>query len=115
MAGLRKPLDGHRVRRKRMRVLVTGGSGMVGRNFIEHRGAVAFDILAPSSRELDLRDYAAVSAYLTRHKPEVIIHAAGRVGGIQANDILSLLANSKNEAGSYFLTTTCFAPTPVIA
>ena len=58
---------------------------MVGRNFIEYPAAAAFDILAPSSRELDLRNYDAISAYLMRHKPDAIIHAAGRVGGIQAN------------------------------
>lgn len=68
-----------------MRILVTGARGMVGRNFIENPQAKTLDILAPSSQELDLRDYAAVLQYMKEHKPEVVLHAAGRVGGIQAN------------------------------
>lgn len=68
-----------------MRVLVTGGRGMVGRNLIEHPDARTLDIIAPSSQELDLRDYAKVLRYMELHRPEVVVHAAGRVGGIQAN------------------------------
>lgn len=68
-----------------MRILVTGARGMVGRNFIAHPQAKTLDVLAPSSQELDLRDYAAVLQYMEEHKPEVVLHAAGRVGGIQAN------------------------------
>lgn len=68
-----------------MRLLVTGGSGMVGRNFIEHPEAGAFEILMPSSRELDLRDFESVRKYIGTHRPDGVIHAAGRVGGIQAN------------------------------
>lgn len=68
-----------------MRLLVTGANGMVGRNIVQHPLAEEYEILAPSSRELDLRDYAAVTAYLDAHRPDCIVHAAGRVGGIQAN------------------------------
>lgn len=68
-----------------MRLLVTGANGMVGRNIVQHPLAEDHEILVPSSRELDLRDYAAVKAYLDAHRPDCIVHAAGRVGGIQAN------------------------------
>jgi GDP-L-fucose synthase len=34
---------------------------------------------------LDLRDISAVKAFLQANKPEMVIHAAGKVGGIQAN------------------------------
>lgn len=67
------------------RVLLTGGSGMVGRNFLEHPAIDRFVVLAPGSSELDLRDFAAVQAYLGQHQPDIVIHAAGKVGGIQAN------------------------------
>jgi GDP-L-fucose synthase len=42
-------------------------------------------ILSPRRAELDLLDEEAVAAYLTSHAPEMVIHAAGTVGGIQAN------------------------------
>jgi GDP-L-fucose synthase len=58
---------------------------MVGRNFIEHPDAQTLNMLTPTSQELDLCDYRAVQAYMNEHKPDVVLHAAGRVGGIQAN------------------------------
>lgn len=58
---------------------------MVGRNILEHKAIGEFNVLAPSSRDLNLSDYNAVKNYLSIHQPDLIIHAAGRVGGIQAN------------------------------
>lgn len=66
-------------------LLLTGGSGMVGRNILEHPSAGDWTILAPASRELDLTDAGAVTDYVAAHKPDLVIHAAGQVGGIQAN------------------------------
>lgn len=68
-----------------MRLLVTGGHGMVGRNLRAHPGIVDFDVLAPTRAELDLQDGAAVRDYLARHRPDAVVHAAGIVGGIHAN------------------------------
>jgi GDP-L-fucose synthase len=58
---------------------------MVGRNFLEHPLAKGFEILAPTSAELDLRDYTAVYAALEQFRPDMVVHTAGKVGGIQAN------------------------------
>jgi len=68
-----------------MRILLTGAGGMVGRNFLEHPDVCEFEMLTPRSRELDLRDFKAVQDYLVKHQPDMVIHAAGKVGGIQAN------------------------------
>lgn len=68
-----------------MRILVTGGNGMVGKNILEHEKASKYEILAPSSSELNLRDFDSVDKYIKQNKPDIIIHAAGLVGGIQAN------------------------------
>ncbi|MDD2774395.1 MAG: GDP-L-fucose synthase [Gallionella sp.] len=67
------------------RILLTGGGGMVGQNLLEHPEIEKFEMLAPRSHELDLRDFSAVQHYLEQHQPDMIIHAAGKVGGIQAN------------------------------
>ena len=67
------------------KLLITGGSGMVGRNLLEHPKAQEWDILAPSSSELNLLDIGSVRDYIALNKPDVIVHAAGCVGGIQAN------------------------------
>ncbi len=58
---------------------------MVGRNFLEHRAAKDFQIIAPTRAELDLRDYHSVFDALERFQPDIVVHSAGKVGGIQAN------------------------------
>lgn len=67
------------------RLFLTGGRGMVGRNIQEHALAAGWEIDAPSSADLDLQDAVATKAYLKANTPDLVIHAAGRVGGIQAN------------------------------
>jgi len=69
----------------KIRILLTGGGGMVGRNVLEHPAIKDFDVLSPRSSELDLRNFDAVQTFLRKHQPDMVIHAAGRVGGIQAN------------------------------
>lgn len=68
-----------------MKVLLTGGNGMVGRNICDHSLAQAHELITPRSADLDLTDKAATEEFIIALKPELIIHAAGRVGGIQAN------------------------------
>ena len=66
-------------------VLITGGSGMVGKNFLEHHDVKNYIIFSPSHEEVDLLNFEQVNAYLKSKKPDLIIHAAGIVGGIKAN------------------------------
>jgi nucleoside-diphosphate-sugar epimerase len=69
-----------------MKILLTGGSGMVGKNILEYAFEKSFHtFLAPSSKELNLLNYNSVDTYIKKNRPEFIIHAAGKVGGIQAN------------------------------
>lgn len=67
------------------RIFLTGGAGMVGRNILEHPEAKDCQFFAPDINELNLFDYAKVKAYVESVKPDFVIHAAGRVGGIHAN------------------------------
>jgi GDP-L-fucose synthase len=69
----------------KMKILITGGNGMVGKNILEHPKASQYTFLAPSSSELNLRDFEAVNTYMKQHQPDAVIHAAGLVGGIQSN------------------------------
>ena len=67
-------------------ILVTGGSGMVGRALVErlrHDGYTA--VLAPSSKQLDLRDRGATLRYFSANRINYVFHLAARVGGIGAN------------------------------
>jgi len=67
------------------RIFLTGGAGMVGRNIQEHPAAAGCEFFAPDIAELDLFNFEAVKDYILKVKPDFIVHAAGRVGGIQAN------------------------------
>ncbi len=58
---------------------------MVGKNILESSKSLDHQFLTPTSKELDLLDYASVHNYIKEHNPELVIHAAGKVGGIQAN------------------------------
>lgn len=68
-----------------MKILLTGGRGMVGKNILEHPAAKDHQILAPTSAELDLRQRGPVDQWFAKHRPDFVIHSAGLVGGIQAN------------------------------
>lgn len=66
-------------------ILLTGSSGMVGKNILEHHGALEYKFLMPSSCELNLLNSVDVEKYLEKNRPDIVIHCAGVVGGIQAN------------------------------
>jgi GDP-L-fucose synthase len=68
-----------------MKVWLTGAAGMVGRNIAEHPAVRGWELIAPTRAELDLEDAAAVRAFVRDTRPQGVIHAAGLVGGIQAN------------------------------
>ncbi len=64
-----------------MKILVTGGSGMVGRNLQE----IMPDAVYVSSKEYNLTYQADPWRMLGEHKPDIVIHLAGVVSGITYN------------------------------
>jgi UDP-glucose 4-epimerase len=68
-----------------VRVLLTGGSGFIGRCIIEQLGE-AHEILAPPHAELELTDAGSVAAWLHLHPVDAVIHAAVRPGHRNAAD-----------------------------
>lgn len=73
-----------------MILLVTGGTGFIGRNLVE-RFAPDYQVLAPSRQELDLIDEDAVQNFFERHEVDVVIHAASTPGHRNAKDPSNLL------------------------
>ncbi len=68
-----------------LKILLTGGSGMVGRNFLENKESNIFTIISPSRSQLDLKDFSETKNFIEKIQPDLVLHAAGLVGGIQAN------------------------------
>lgn len=58
---------------------------MVGSNIINHNFSQNYKILSPTSSDLNLLNYKDLEDYIKFNKPELVIHAAGIVGGIKAN------------------------------
>lgn len=68
-----------------MRIFLTGGTGMVGRNILEHPEAKKHIIYAPPRSDVNLQNYKEVETAISDFNPDIVIHTAGLVGGIGAN------------------------------
>ena len=71
---------------KGKRVLITGGSGFLGRFVVAalHDSGCA-SVFVPRRSEYDLVELEAVERVYRDAKPDIVIHLAGVVGGIAAN------------------------------
>ncbi|MGK5448676.1 GDP-L-fucose synthase family protein [Streptomyces radiopugnans] len=67
------------------RVFVAGHRGLVGSAVARRLSARGYEVLTRARAELDLRDGAATAAYLRDARPDAVVLAAARVGGIMAN------------------------------
>lgn len=108
------------------KIYVAGHRGMVGSAVVRklrERGATR--LVARTSQELDLRDQSCTDDFFAQEKPEVVVFAAARVGGIYANmtypadfiyDNLAMAVNAihaafKNGCQRFlFLGSTCIYP-----
>ncbi|MBY8820798.1 GDP-L-fucose synthase [Sphingomonas colocasiae] len=68
------------------RVWVAGHRGMVGSAVVYRLGREGCDILTAGRDMLDLVDQRSVREWIARERPDAIVLAAARVGGILAND-----------------------------
>ena len=68
-----------------MRVLLFGGSGLLGTELTAHLAERRIEFLAPSRAQVDCRDFQQVSRSIDSFRPSAVIVAAARVGGIAAN------------------------------
>ena len=68
------------------RIYVAGHRGMVGGAISRKLAERGVEVLTRSHAELDLTDQAATRAFLQREKPDAVVLAAAKVGGIHANN-----------------------------
>ena len=69
------------------RIYVAGHRGLVGSAIMRRLQAAGYrNLLTRSHAELELTDHAAVSGFFERERPDHVVLAAARVGGIVANE-----------------------------
>ena len=72
---------------KDSKIYIAGHRGMVGSACWRALSSVGYtNLIGKTSKELDLKDQSAVEDFISSEKPDAIIDAAARVGGILAND-----------------------------
>jgi GDP-L-fucose synthase len=68
-------------------IFVAGARGLVGSALCRALAARGFTrVLVPSRNALDLRQRPAVEAFFAKERPDYVLMAAAKVGGIAAND-----------------------------
>src|SRR6516164_9553873 len=73
--------------KKSDRIFVAGHRGMVGSAITRVLEAAGYaNLLKQPRAELDLADMAAVAKFFQKKKPEIVVFAAAKVGGIKANN-----------------------------
>ena len=108
------------------RILVTGGSGLVGASIKRKLSNSGHQIFGLSSRECDLRDPNQVKNVFDQLNPQILILAAARVGGVLANstypatflidnvlmeaNVLNWIRYSKNVTQVIFIGSSCIYP-----
>ena len=72
---------------KKDKIFIAGGSGMVGSAIIRKLSNLGFkNLIFPNSSILDLKNSDLVFKWFKRNKPDIVIFAAAKVGGIFANN-----------------------------
>lgn len=67
-------------------ILITGANGFVGKALVRVLKEMGVDnLLIPSSKDLDLTKQSEVKTYFEIHKPQIVFHLAGKVGGVAIN------------------------------
>ena len=69
------------------KILLTGGSGFIGKNIAESYLAEKYQIIAPTRAELDLSNDDSVRNFFQKNKFDLVIHSACKPGHRNAADI----------------------------
>lgn len=69
-----------------MTILVAGATGLAGSAIIRELNRIREPVVGISSKDIDLRDRTLTFEYLKNLEPRVVIDAAAKVGGINANN-----------------------------
>ena len=68
------------------KIFITGHNGLVGSSIVEAlRNKKTYKIITAERKKLDLLNQVQVNNFFKKNKPDIVVHAAGKVGGILHN------------------------------
>jgi GDP-L-fucose synthase len=73
---------------KGKKIFVAGHKGMVGSALVRRLAREDVEVLTVDREEVDLLDQAATNRWFAKVRPQIVLHAAAKVGGIVANSTL---------------------------
>lgn len=76
------------------KILLTGGSGFIGKNIVESYLSKKYQIISPTRSELDVSDDESVKRFFSKNKFDVVIHSACKPGHRNSADSSSLYYNN---------------------
>lgn len=79
MEGAISPMEGKKI-------YISGHRGMVGSALCRRLDGQSCEVITATRQELDLCDQRATEAFFDAHRPDIVVFAAARVGGIVANN-----------------------------
>lgn len=96
------------------KVLITGASGMLGRYVVTLADAAGYDVIAPTSTELNLSDLKGIRNYIQRIAPAAILHLAAETdvdlcerdparAGLHNHLATDVVARAANACGAWVL------------
>ena len=88
-----------------MKIIFTGGSGRFGKVF--RKKTMLKNIIFPSKKELDIINLDSVKKYLSKKKPQILIHAAGLSRPMNIHDKNINLSIDKNIIGTCNIVKVC--------
>ena len=59
-----------------MKLLITGGSGFLGRRAAAYFSALGYQVLTPTHEQLDITSEEAVANWFQKHEPQAVLHCA---------------------------------------
>ena len=68
-----------------MKIWITGHKGMLGSAILKNINKKKYQVLKVTKKQLDLINQKHVLNWCSKNKPDVIVHCAAKVGGINAN------------------------------
>mgnify|MGYP003565767448 CR=1 FL=1 len=78
-----------------MNILITGGSGQLGRELLQEVQIRGIEVLAPSHQQMDITDIEHVKKFINRRQPSCVVNAAAytQVDNAEIDESLAFAVN----------------------